>query len=188
MVFMQKQIEKNLNGTWDPPSWKIPSKISILFFGLPPIYHELFYFMMVLITGTYLLCSAFPWTKLGFLCTIFLSFLLRWTRLAAYFPISSSQQDPHSKQDALHKLTGKSRMNVSSVCPVCPLWLVCPVFLGCPVCPDDSIEGWKIKKKYWKTNFYHISYFKAPPEDPLCITFWQTKFLRQDIEVWSFYR
>ena len=107
MVFMQKQIEKNLNGTWDPPSWKIPSKISILFFGLPPIYHELFYFMMVLITGTYLLYSAFPWTKLGFLCTIFLSFLLRWTRLAAYFPISSSQQDPHSK-DALQKLSGKS--------------------------------------------------------------------------------
>ena len=38
MVFKQKVEEKNLNGTRDPPpSWKIPLKISILFFGLPPL-------------------------------------------------------------------------------------------------------------------------------------------------------
>ena len=41
---------------------------------------------------------------------------------------------------ALHKLPGKSSLNVRSPCPVCPLWLVCPVYPvcpGCPVCPDD---------------------------------------------------
>ena len=44
----------------------------------------------------------------------------------------------------LHKLPGKSSLNVRSLCPVCPLWLVCPVCLlcpDCPVCPDDHDHG-----------------------------------------------
>ena len=34
---------------------------------------------------------------------------------------------------ALHKLPGKSSLNVRSVCPVCPVCPGCPV---CRVCPD----------------------------------------------------
>ena len=43
----------------------------------------------------------------------------------------------------LHKLPGRSSLNVKYVCPVCPLRLVCPVcpiYPDCPVsplCPDD---------------------------------------------------
>ena len=43
-------------------------------------------------------------------------------------------------KDALHKLPGKSSLNIRSVCPVSLLWLVCPfspVCPGCPVCSDD---------------------------------------------------
>ena len=35
---------------------------------------------------------------------------------------------------ALHKLPGKSSLNVGSVCPVIPIWLVCPVCHVCSGC------------------------------------------------------
>ena len=63
--------------------------------------------------------------------------------------INTSCQSIHSRnitriaKAALHKLPGKSSLNVRSVCPVSPLWLVCPVCPVCPgcpvwpICPDD---------------------------------------------------
>ena len=49
----------------------------------------------------------------------------------------------------LHKLPGKSSLNVRSVCPSIPIWLVCPICPVChvcpgcpvrPVCPDDHVN------------------------------------------------
>ena len=38
MVFRQKNLKKNVNGTRDPPpSWQMPLKISISFWGAHPL-------------------------------------------------------------------------------------------------------------------------------------------------------
>ena len=66
-----------------------------------------------------------------------------------------------------NKLSGKSSLNVRSVCPVCPVCPSCPVF---PVCPDDHDDQ---DEHDYNDNHNHENH-----DDQFCtFTFWQQRAL-----------